>query len=179
MHISANPYEPVRYIVYVLLAISVVSMVWNRCNKRNPYTKTWYAGFISANILIPVILIQGVQFTLVSQSIFVDMGQIVRSYFIPLLAITAAVILFTGMGCAVPSMQQEDTLPERKIIFWCICLTVLALDLSVNWTLVHEDMWRYFILNRPVRDVCLLYELMFLCFFFTENGWQRYKVMNN
>ena len=179
MYFPANPYEPVKYITYILLAVAFVSMVWNRCNERNPYTKTWYIGFIGANLIIPFILVQGVQFNLTSQSIFVDMGDIAKGYFIPLLAITAVVLLFTGAAGVLPAIQKVETLQERKMVFWCILLAALALDVLANWTLVHEDMWRYFILSRPVRGACLLYELMILCLFFTENGWQRYQMMKN
>lgn len=174
MYIPANPFESMRYLAYILLAISFGSLIWNRCHERNPYTKTWYAGFIGMNILLPVILIQSVQFNLENQSIFVDTGRIIRCYYMPLFAITAAVILFTGLIYLLPCMRQEETIPERKMLFWCTCLAVMALDLLVNWTLVHADLWLYFILSRPVRNVCLVYELGLLCLFFTERGWQNY-----
>ena len=108
MYFPANPYEPVKYITYILLAVAFVSMVWNRCNERNPYTKTWYIGFIGANLIIPFILVQGVQFNLTSQSIFVDMGEIAKGYFIPLLAITAVVLLFTGAVSGVPHARDNE-----------------------------------------------------------------------
>ena len=56
MHIPANPYESARYVVYALLAVAYVSMIWNRCNARNTYTKTWriylYAGVIAAEFTV-------------------------------------------------------------------------------------------------------------------------------
>ena len=177
MYFPANPYEPVKYIAYLLLAVAFVSVVWNRCNERNTYTKVWFVGFLGVNILIPFILVQGVQFNLSNQNILVDTGEIVRGYYIPLFVITAVMILFTGVIRAVPLLQKEDLLPERKKIFWCICMAVLALDILVNWTLMHEDLWRYFILTGPVSEVCRMYELVLFCIILTERGWQRYKVM--
>lgn len=177
MYFPANPYEPVKYIIYILLAVAFVSVVWNRCNERNTYTRVWLAGFTGANVLIPFILIQGVQFNLSNQNILVDTVQIVKGYYIPLLVITAVVLAFTGAVHIMPSLQSEDLLPERKKIFLCVCVAMLALDISVNWTLMHEDMWRYFILTRPVSEASRLYELVLFCIILTERGWQRYTVM--
>ncbi|MBQ2449383.1 MAG: hypothetical protein II270_05035 [Peptococcaceae bacterium] len=177
MYFPANPYEPVKYIAYLLLAVAFVSVVWNRCNERNTYTKVWFVGFLGVNILIPFILVQGVQFNLSNQNILVDTGEIVRGYYIPLFVITAVMILFTGAICLMPLLQKVDLLPERKKIFLCVCVAMLALDGSVNWTLMHEDLWRYFILTGPVSEVCRMYELALFCFILTERGWQRYKVM--
>lgn len=177
MHIPANPFEPARYVVYALLAVAYVSMIWNRCNARNTYTKTWRISFAGANILMPVLLLQSLQFNLASQNVN-NLGQIMLKYAFPLFMITV-IAVFWGIICnSIFSMQSGIALYKRKKAFWILCLIVLVLYVIFQWILLREDMMIHLMIMRPVSLACQMYEVMFLCLFFTERGYQNYSAKN-
>lgn len=177
MHIPANPFEPARYVVYALLAVAYVSMIWNRCNARNTYTKTWRISFAGANILMPVLLLQGLQFNLASQNVN-NLGQIVLKYAFLLFMITVIVVFWSLFCNRIFPMQSNIDLRKRKKIFWMLCLTVLVIYVIFQWILLWEDMMIHLMIMRPVSLACQMYEVMFLCLFFTERGCQNYNAKN-
>lgn len=177
MHIPANPFEPARYVVYALLAVAYVSMIWNRCNARNTYTKTWGISFMGANILMVMLLLQGLQFNLASQNVN-NLGQIVLKYAFLLFMITVIAVFWSLFCNRIFPMQSNIDLRKRKKVFLMLCLTVLVIYVILQWILSWEDMMIHLMIMRPVSLACQMYEVIFLCLFFTERGYQNYNAKN-
>ena len=59
-----------------------------------------------------------------------------------------------------------------------LCLTVLVIYVILQWILSWEDMMIHLMIMRPVSLACQMYEVMFLCLFFTERGCQNYNAKN-
>ena len=178
MYIPADPYETARYVVYVLLTVAYVSIIWNRCNARNTYTKTWKFSFAGASLLMPVILLERLHFNLSSQNV-INLEQIILKYALPLSLITVIAVFWGLFSNRMFSMQDENCLRKRKKGFWMLCLITLIAYVIFQWNLLREDMMIHLMIMRPVSLACQMYEVMFLCLFFTEGGWQKYNAKDS
>ena len=174
VYITRNPYEWIRYVAYIFLAISFVSMVWNHCNERNVYTRTWRSSFIlgSSTAIVYALLklnnIRQCQPWISTENLFHELE----------IAYISATICLWSVVAVEYWAQRQNTLHFEKIrrrVFYSICLLLLAIGLTAFWQLHAATIEVQLALCGAHQQISQLYELFFCCLIFTEGGYRKWQ----
>lgn len=174
MYITKNPYEWIRYIAYIFLTISFISMIWNRCNERNVNTFTWRSSFIlgsSVAMVYSMLKLNHIRYCqpwILEERLFYELK---ISY------ILATICLWSVIAVGYWE-QQKKTLRSMEIrhqFFCCIFLVLLGIDIVVFWQLKMETIEIQLVLYGAHQQISQLYEILFCCAIFTEGGYRKWK----
>lgn len=172
VYITRNPYEWIRYVTYIFLAISFVSMVWNRCNERNVYTRTWKGSFIMGNMATLVYSMCKLNHIAHCQS-WILTGRLFYELEIAYILVTCCLWSVVAVEYWEQRQSVRLSMKLRRRFFYSIYLLLLGIGFAAFWQLNMATMAMQVVFQGAHRYISQLYEILFFCVVFTEGGYRK------